>query len=269
MNAVDLLRSSSWITLIAFLALSASALAEDLQISSFTQQGKLQWESSHTTGFYRVEWNNVLGPQNWRSDWDELSGILAQSGTTTVSVPLFYRVVYDSTNFLWGTIPLTTSYWENVSSDSYWTFGKGYILRAGNPETSELLLRRQIPKPFIVRFCLQPIALNSGDGKGVAIRDSQGQNRNVTINDAVSGEGGWEYLMWSAAGERRAGANSPLISRRTIYPFEIALTATSIVANINGVVLTDSWSSTPPYTIELIAQRSGYVLTDFSICETE
>lgn len=62
-------------------------------IDSLSQNGRLQWSApTNDMQSYRVEWaSSLAGP--WSSSWAELSNIPPTNTTTTVTVPMFYRVV--------------------------------------------------------------------------------------------------------------------------------------------------------------------------------
>jgi hypothetical protein len=75
--------------------LSASLFADDFPITSFNSNGRLSWTHSATTGMYHVEWSNF--PTGiWQRSWSSLTYLQATSGSRTVDVPMFYRVIWSS-----------------------------------------------------------------------------------------------------------------------------------------------------------------------------
>jgi formylglycine-generating enzyme required for sulfatase activity len=64
------------------------------EITSFASDGRLSWQDTNTNGVYAVQWAPTLNVSDWQSDWSSLQQIAATGGTMTVSVPMFYRVVY-------------------------------------------------------------------------------------------------------------------------------------------------------------------------------
>ena len=72
---------------------AATSLAQNVQITSFGNNGQLTWSNSYPNGTYSVEWAGSLsGGPAWQQDWLSLKSLAATSPATTVTVPMFYRV---------------------------------------------------------------------------------------------------------------------------------------------------------------------------------
>jgi hypothetical protein len=71
-------------------------LSTEPVIESFHGNGELTWTHSTTSGYHMVEWaSSPTG--TWHHAWTNLINLPANGETTTVNVPMFYRVVW-STN---------------------------------------------------------------------------------------------------------------------------------------------------------------------------
>ena len=86
-----------WFTAVLLAADILWAADDDLIINSFQSQGRLTWSHALTTGHHRVEWAPAV-TGSWQSSWQQLTHLPATGGTTSVKVPMFYRVVW-STEF--------------------------------------------------------------------------------------------------------------------------------------------------------------------------
>jgi len=72
---------------------AASSRAQDLQITSFGDNGLLSWTNTFSNGVYSVEWTGALTTNvTWQQGWLPLENLTPTSETTTVTVPMFYRV---------------------------------------------------------------------------------------------------------------------------------------------------------------------------------
>jgi len=103
--------------------LAASAQAQNLQITSLANNGRLTWTNSFPNGSYSVEWaSTVNGNAAWQQDWLSLKNLAPTSSVTTVSVPMFYRVRC-LTNGLFWPMPLGRTLTFSVSNSvgSIWT----------------------------------------------------------------------------------------------------------------------------------------------------
>ena len=69
------------------------ASAQNLVITSFSQNGVLVCTNLQTNTVASVQWaSSLAGP--WQTNWATLSGVtVSNNGTITVSVPMFYRVL--------------------------------------------------------------------------------------------------------------------------------------------------------------------------------
>jgi hypothetical protein len=82
-------------TLIIAAVLAFPAFAADLVITSLTVNGQLTWTNSISNANYRVEWaSSAAGPWQSFNALTNLDSIAASNTTMTVSVPMFYRVVW-------------------------------------------------------------------------------------------------------------------------------------------------------------------------------
>jgi hypothetical protein len=75
------------------LALSGGVRADEITITGF-QNGQLTWTNSNPNALwlYTVEWASSLNSSNWQSTWTLPPMFFANGPTTTVEVPMFYRV---------------------------------------------------------------------------------------------------------------------------------------------------------------------------------
>lgn len=122
--------------------------AQEIIITSISQNGQLTWSSRFTNNVHQVEWTSSLGETN---KWTTLMSVYVTNATTTVGIPTFYRITA-STNadpivgvwnwfsgdkvrfFADGTLtktnlPSAKGVWQQVYSQSYlvmWT-GSTYI----------------------------------------------------------------------------------------------------------------------------------------------
>jgi hypothetical protein len=72
---------------------SSGAPPEPPVISSFGSNGSLTWSHAVTGGFHSVQWaSSITG--TWHHSWADLVNHAATGGTTTVSVPMYYRVIW-------------------------------------------------------------------------------------------------------------------------------------------------------------------------------
>jgi hypothetical protein len=107
---------------VALLGAMASATAQEVQISSFEGTGSLTWQAPSNSDC-TVEWASSLAqPNRWTRRWTDLTNIHSTNGTTTVDVPMFYRVSC-WTNGLLLRMPLgrTYSYACTNSAGRTWT----------------------------------------------------------------------------------------------------------------------------------------------------
>ena len=73
-------------------ASSLLAVAQEIKIESFSQNGLLTWTNSSLNTTCRVEWaSSANGP--WHGSWEALTNLVVTNPVMTVSVPMFYRIV--------------------------------------------------------------------------------------------------------------------------------------------------------------------------------
>lgn len=80
-------------TILASIILAGCACAQGASqdVISLSGNGRLSWTNSYMDGLYSVEWApSVTGP--WKGNWTPLQGLVATGQTSTVAVPMFYRV---------------------------------------------------------------------------------------------------------------------------------------------------------------------------------
>jgi len=76
-------------------SLGLAGFGADLNITSLTGNGQLTWTNATTNASYRVEWAaSLAGPWQQFNALTNLDSIRATSTTVTVTVPMFYRVVW-------------------------------------------------------------------------------------------------------------------------------------------------------------------------------
>ena len=78
------------------LGLAASiSLADDVTVPAVEGNGTLTWSNSAATGSHAVEWaSSPTGA--WHRDWHDLIDLPATGGTTTVDMPRYCRVVWNT-----------------------------------------------------------------------------------------------------------------------------------------------------------------------------
>ena len=87
------MRSHPWMSLVLFLVVAQSVLAQSIQITSFDRNGSLTWTNASTNAVSTVQWASALTSNTqWQQSWVSLLNIMATGSTTTVKVPMFYRV---------------------------------------------------------------------------------------------------------------------------------------------------------------------------------
>lgn len=80
------------LTFAGLLWVAATGLHAQVVIGAFDGNGQLT-ATVPTNADFSVEWASSLVPAPvWRNSWVDLTGIHASNGTTTVEVPMFYRV---------------------------------------------------------------------------------------------------------------------------------------------------------------------------------
>ena len=80
--------------------LVGNTIAQDIEITSFSDNGRLTWTTSMTNVSCSVEWASSLAPSTtWHRTWQDIDYMWTTSSLTSVSVPMFYRIVC-STNTL-------------------------------------------------------------------------------------------------------------------------------------------------------------------------
>ena len=86
------MRSNSPLALFGALVV-ATASAQEVEIVSFHANGELTWTNANTGVVCHVEWSPSLANGQWSRTWTNLADITITNFTTTVQVPMFYRVV--------------------------------------------------------------------------------------------------------------------------------------------------------------------------------
>ncbi|MDF7799182.1 hypothetical protein P4C99_06880 [Pontiellaceae bacterium B1224] len=84
-----------------------------MRITDFNGNGVLSWTNSLSNAVGTVQWSPNLTGGEWNSDWQSLRQIPLTNQTTSVSVPMFYRVQV-STNVHSGT---SLAGWTTVLGD--------------------------------------------------------------------------------------------------------------------------------------------------------
>jgi len=75
----------------------APVTGTNIVITSFHGDGKLTWINADSNLFSQVEWaSSLTGSNVWHSNYSSLGDIQTSNGSTTVSVPMFYRVSVSS-----------------------------------------------------------------------------------------------------------------------------------------------------------------------------
>lgn len=128
---------------------SATVLqAQDVIIDSLDANGQLTVTAPSNSDF-TVEWTSSLSPTSeWKSSWIDLSLVPVSNGTTTVDVPMFYRVNC-WTNGLLARAPLGRTYTYGLSNafGQSWTEELSRIGQAAIPAMSnDYLIMRSVPQ---------------------------------------------------------------------------------------------------------------------------
>jgi hypothetical protein len=83
------------LALLAIGSLESAGFGAELVITSLTANGQLTWTNAATNASYRVEWAPTLtGPWQQFNTLTNLDSFKATGSVVTVTVPLFYRVVW-------------------------------------------------------------------------------------------------------------------------------------------------------------------------------
>lgn len=85
---------------LAVLASCVAVHAADIEITSLASNGRLTWTNSFTNGLFSIEWAPALGTNTWRSNWTALQAFWVSGRTSTVEVPMFYRVKAQTNLFI-------------------------------------------------------------------------------------------------------------------------------------------------------------------------
>jgi hypothetical protein len=96
--------------LVLLLAGSTALQAGECDIFSLTTNGRLTFTNAFTNGLFTVQWAPSL-PANWSESWANLRDFAVTGKTTSVEVPMFYRVKC-VTNLL---MPLSIGSWSTMS----------------------------------------------------------------------------------------------------------------------------------------------------------
>ncbi|VGO11833.1 hypothetical protein PDESU_00380 [Pontiella desulfatans] len=84
--------------------------SEDLVITSFDENGVLEWSSNYSNGFYQVQWASTLDGE-WYTDFP-YNNIENTNEVMSVQVPRFYRVVWKEGFTVSGTVYYSTGILE-------------------------------------------------------------------------------------------------------------------------------------------------------------
>lgn len=102
-----------WFLCVAAVLYAAAAAAQDVEITSFRSDGEVSWIAP-SGSVCTVEWASTLGPaSDWSRSWNDVTGVLMTGSNATARVPLFYRVVCDT-----SPLSMATPYVEE--SDMHW-----------------------------------------------------------------------------------------------------------------------------------------------------
>ena len=83
------------VLLVVIGSLACAVSDAGLHIESLDRNGELTWTNWATNATYRVEWaGSLTGPWTNFDALSNLSSIAASDTTVTVTVPMFYRVVW-------------------------------------------------------------------------------------------------------------------------------------------------------------------------------
>ena len=92
--------------------LTTAALGQEVEIVSFHGNGTLTWANATTGVVCHVEWASSLSG-SWFRTWTDLANLRITNHTTTVAVPMFYRVVCVT-----GGVNIVTAEVANASFES-------------------------------------------------------------------------------------------------------------------------------------------------------
>jgi len=73
--------------------LTALGWGQEVEITSFGRNGRLNWTNTAGHGFHTIQWS-ASATSGWRRGWEMLSDMEARDGQSAASVPMFYRVVW-------------------------------------------------------------------------------------------------------------------------------------------------------------------------------
>ena len=107
------------------LVISVAAWGQVVEITSFRSNGEASWVAP-SGSVCTIEWASTLHPApDWRRGWNEITGVLMTNSTATARVPLFYRVVCDT-----SPLSMITPY---VDEDDMLWVRQGYSTTADCP----------------------------------------------------------------------------------------------------------------------------------------
>jgi len=92
--------------------LCGSAVAQDIEITSISNGGRLTL-AAPSGSVSTVEWTgNLSGAVDWRRDWTDQRYIVSTSGTTAVDIPMFFRITTWTNGLLAPMSSSGTSIWS-------------------------------------------------------------------------------------------------------------------------------------------------------------
>jgi hypothetical protein len=99
-----------------------AAFSDGVVIESIQGNGTMTWSNGAFNGIDRVEWaSSPTG--SWKQSWQSLVNLPVTGGTTTVEIPMFFRVVYT---------PETMVTDEQIgTSDGFSTYYLGHLAESG------------------------------------------------------------------------------------------------------------------------------------------
>jgi len=155
-----------------------------------------------------------------------------------------------------------------VPSDYQWTnpsftYTKNSVSRGNQSSNTNTVMQKEFAGDLDVAAKVELLGLGYSDGKGILIQGKNGYLMSVALDDSAP------LIMWSTKQSKVVSSvqGVPTVLGRK-YGFHIKVTETTITGTVDGFVVSAPNELTPPYKIGVIAQRSGVIVSDIVVCET-
>ncbi len=232
--------------------LAAAVCGQEVEIVSFHKDGKLTWTNANTGVVCHVEWASSL-EGTWSRTWTNLVGIVITNSTTTVEVPMFYRVVcttgvptVENASFELPNVPESFS----CTDPTGWTPTGGDCIQGINDEMSGL---------FATPYGEQVAYVNTGTTLSQTLTDLLMAGRQYTLTVAVgtrSDIGGGYDIRLKAGGEILSSTNGTLAAGTPFHDVTVVYEAPSGHPQLGQPLTIELTGTTQPQydNVRLVAQ---------------